>query len=651
MPYPPQKQETYHMLGGINTKASQYITDESEFLGLQNVDFRTVGAMSSAAGSTQYSLVGSTSKINGLQDYVKQLQLGFTTVVVAGFTFSIPAYGTTTSIFAADSFNVSDIQGRTYAAFYQYAFPNNPAPTSFAFLNQQYGTNGQDFWTYPGGTFGSVFWQYGLGKPLSGGNGLAISATVIAGGFSGTVTAFYALIRKDGLQGPALAVTLNQFISGLPFNGQSTIIYVSPSGPNTQIGTKGLSFGSFGVSGIRAWVQYNDALYEWPSLLGMTTTPANAQRLTLISDPTAGILGFTTPAPNSPVDFLGTFLYGANSTQGSDSRQIATPTQPKVIESFFNQLFSAVGSRVFYSDIGTPEHIDYTNFFDVALDVSDDVSLMKTYFTQLVIAKPTRLYALSGSDPTTFNLQLVSTEYGCLSNRAACVWNQSFWFLDKKGIMEFNGANIVPVSNKVEDIFNRMNVTAAANEAVMIHVKEQNQVWCAIPIDGSVTNNIIVVYDYLAKAWTTRTPPSGALTALSVVARGFNKETPYYGTSNGLVGTYGASFVGDNGTNFTSIITSRFIEDMGESVTKMYRQLYTDVTVPSGTTYQIQVNLFTDHDLTTAKYATLMTISQYQNRIQFGIPGKSMAVQYVYAGASFIQINGFTLEYRFQRNS
>jgi hypothetical protein len=87
---------------------------------------------------------------------------------------------------------------------------------------------------------------------------------------------------------------------------------------------------------------------------------------------------------------------------------------------------------------------------------------------------------------------------------------------------------------------------------------------------------------------------------------------------------------------------------MGNTVTKMFRRLYVDSTVPSGQTYPIVVNLYADRS-TTPTYSTTMVLTGPQNRIDFGVPGKSIAVEMIYSGASFFQLNGFTIEYRFQR--
>lgn len=662
MPYPKTKSENYKNLGGMNTKVSLYLTDETEFLNLQNVDFRKPGSLSSFAGNTQYSIVGSTSKITGLQEYGARANLGFS--AVNGYTASV--FADTRTLLSTDAYNVSDAHGTTFRNLFTYTRPNNTKPSSFAFLNYQHGSNESDFWTFPGVSLPGQCWQFGVPVPYMNGFGSVEGGAGVATGLTGYYKIHWAFMRKDGFLGPSNAATY--LFSGQTFAHFTTIPNDSGIGAAqfvyTSMGT-GVSYGSFGLSGIQVWVQYGDRTpLGLTFLLGFTNVG-----FTLGAGWTSALGAIRDDIqPRSAGAFLSAFLYGTEAvpTSVGDSRYfppkyfqngiygfgLTSPTffpQPQIIESFYDQLLVAIGSRVYVSDPGQSEAFTRGNHFDVALDIPSNIVMMKAYFTQCMLGKPSRLYSLSGSGPSTFVLSLVSDEYGPISKRAVVVWNQIFWFLDKKGICQYDGSNVVPVSGKMEDVFNRMNVDAAATEAIMTHHKDRNEVWCAIPIDGSTTNNIIVVYDYLTKAWTTRLPPSGAMTAMTPVSYGFDKETMYYGMSNGFIGLFGSSFIGDNGSNFTSIIKSRFIGDLGDSTTSLFRRLYLDASVPSGSTQTIAVNFYANAGVTTPVYQTTMVISEFQKRIDFGIPAKSLAVEFIYSQSSFLTINGFTIESRFQR--
>jgi hypothetical protein len=653
MPYPPVKNENYANLGGIDVKSSQYITEQMEFLNLRNIDFRTVGALSSFAGSTAFTSVNSTLPVLGVADYFSTSYNAGGAVTPGNSNYiAVPSL----IIVGVDQQNVCEVTGGTFAPFLHSRISGGVLnPTSFVLANYLYGCNGIDGWVYQGSTQAL---QFSLGKPCLVGSNTTTRSNTNTPGLSGFLTMYYAMVRQDGLYGPAAAVTYT-------CTGE-TMIIVSPNlSPNIKMALTGnpggvmapanVSMGSFGLSGIQAWAQLNTTTpYALNGLLGLSLSAAG---LTVGFNYTAVGWSINTSLPHGglPYDYQGAFVFGLGSTQGSDNAQ-ATGSNPNMQEYFANQLFSAgfggsYRSRVIFSNAGTPEEADYRNFFDVAPNDPNGVSAMKSYFTQMGIWKPSSTWALTGTGPDTFNLTNVSPIYGCISKRAVCVWNQNCWFLDKQGICEFNGANTQVVSTKMQDFFDRMNVSVAYQSAIMVHVKQRNEVWCAIPIDGSAFNNIIIIYDYIAKAWTTAPCPAGNLTAINVLSLGQSSAIPYFGNYSGLVGTWGSSFIGDNGSGVTHVIKSRFIQEMGNSVTKMFRRLYLDAKVPSGSTQAIAVNLYADY-ATSPTYQTTMVISNtpVQQRIDFGVPGKALAVELIYNGnGGFLQLNGFTIEYRFQR--
>lgn len=645
MSYPKMKSENYANLGGVDVKSSQYITEQMEFLNLRNIDFRTLGALSSFAGSTAFSIVNSSLPITGIADYYSS---AYNLVGQTGYIQTPQAV-----VVAVDQENVCNLTGKTFVPLMHSRISNGVLnPTSFVLGNYLYGCNGVDAWVYMGST---QAYQFSLGKPvLVGSDNTTRSNT--NNGLSGFLTFFYSMVRQDGLYGPAKAVTYT-------CSGETQIIVTPHLAPNIKMALTGfpggpvfapanVSIGSFGLSGIQAWVQLNTGPYY--ALNGLLGISLSAGGLTIGFNFTA--VGWSQNADiGAPYDYQGAFIYGLGSTQGGDNAQ-STGSNPNIQEYFANQLFStgfgaSFKSRVLFSNAGTPEKADYRNFFDVAPNDPNGVSAMKAYFTQLGIFKPSQAFSLTGTGPDTFQLTQVSPIYGCISKRAVCVWNQNCWFLDKQGICEFNGANTQVISTKMQDFFDRMNVSVATQTAIMVHVKQRNEVWCAIPIDGANFNNLIVVFDYVAKAWTTAPCPAGNLTVATVLSLGQSANIPYYGNFSGLVGNWGSSFIGDNGAGVTHVIKTRFINDLGNSVTKMFRRLYLDAKVPSGSTQVVAINLYSDYSDTPA-YQTTMVISNTptQQRIDFGVPGKALSVEMFYlGGGGAFQMNGFTIESRFQR--
>lgn len=638
MSYPKMKEEKYANLGGIDVKTSLYLTDQMSFLNLKNIDFRVLGALHSFSGSTSYSVANATYPIMGIADYYAQ------NLALVGQTNYV--FGGSPMIIAVDQHNVCEALGKTFVPVMHSIITGGVLnATSFVLANFLYGCNGVDAWVYRG----STAIQFALGKPC-----FPVSAASEANansGLSGFLTFYFSMVRTDGLVGPALASTYTILVPGTT---QVNLRYPLPNIKMALSGNPGggvfapanVSFGSFGLSGIQAWVQLNAGpIFKRTALLEVLASFVSVN------------FNFTASGwsqQDLPYDYQGAPIWGLGSTQGSDNAQ-STGSNPNVQEYFYNQLFSAgfggsFKSRVLFSNAGTPEVADYRNFFDVAPNDPNGVSAMKSFFTQLGIWKPSSTWALSGTGPDTFQLTQVSPIYGCISKKAVCVWNQNCWFLDKQGICDWNGANTQIISTKMQEFFDRMNLPVAAATAIMVHVKQKNEIWTCIPIDGSNFNNLIVIFDYVAKEWSTAPCPAN-MTEMAILSQAADAPKQFYGTYSGLIGNWGSSFINNNGSGVTHVIKTGFMNPMGNSVTKMFRRLYLDAKVPAGSTQIFAVNLYRDYQTTPYKQTTMViSSSPSQQRIDFGVPGKALSAEFFYLGdAGALQWNGMTLEYRFQR--
>lgn len=614
MPYPKLKAENYENFGGINRKLSTYLTGPQEFLNLQNVDFRTTGALSSFCGSTQSVLGGITGPVTGACDF-------FT-----GFSTFPASY----MLAATGSSFLYNTTGGTFQNIHRFIFAGQTNSFSFLKSTVLYGANNYDFFKYPGSSVNAAL-QYSLPKPY---NISGIAGSTGAGGLSGQIRVYWAFVRYDGLLGP-----INDHQQVAPVGNFAINVLVPRLW--TTFGTQGISNGSFGLSYLRVWYSFNGSDPQSnvnPVALTDTTYT--------ITDAFTGFTQF-----NDFDDYFGTFLYGNNSDNGATfGLNNYQADNPDTIEIYANSLFSA-GFRfqpdtVWFSRPGEFEKHDLDAFFDYRANDGDKITLLKNYFSQLVIFKSNTIGTLTGTNADDFTLSEVNNQYGNLSNNSSCIFNQRLWFLDKKGVCEYNGANTRIVSDRVEYIFLRMNINVARTTAMMIHVKERNEVWCAIPIDGSTTNNIIVVYDYIADAWTTRTVNN--CTYLTNYNQGATKPVTVFGDASGMIYSYGQSLLTDNGSAFTSIVKTGFNHDMGHSVEKMYRRLFVDAAIPSGATYDMLVNFYTNQGSSPALTMTF-AISEFQKRLDFGLSAKDMSVEFIYSQGNFLKLNGYTIEYRFQR--
>lgn len=324
---------------------------------------------------------------------------------------------------------------------------------------------------------------------------------------------------------------------------------------------------------------------------------------------------------------------------------------PRMLTTFKDRMFAAgfssTPSTVWFSDVGEPEGYTPISNFEVRSNDGDVITAVIPYMTKLFIFKKSSFHSLMGDGPQNYFLQELSTTYGCINKDCVVTYNDMILFLDQKGVMLFNGASIECLSSKLQPIFDRMNFAAAQTEACAVHDMLRNQVLFAIPVDGSETNNITVVYDYLVQSWTTYEGVDRITTLARIQGRN-NLKSVFYGTASGIVNWYGPSFFSDNGNGFTSYFKTRFNSDLGQSVEKQYRRLYVNVE-PNGVNYEMPLHFYQDYGVSPTYSVTFSTL-EFQNRIDFGIPAKSLSFElYNMRTDSPLRIYGFTLEHRMQR--
>ncbi len=676
MPYRKIKQESYNSLGGINNKVSQYLNSPVEFLNISNFDFQIPGSLSLRWGSTYY--VGQTlpgGKITGLNEYVKAS--GASYVVVTGNTFAYTVTGTSlTSFFGlvqhASFFNYA---GHINATLYGFTPPFSHVLGAslnydFQIMNDWlFACDGRDFWKFNGQTA----YFFGMGAPyaFSGASGFddatsglfensgAIQTNPSGGLSPGTFYYKAGFVNNRGAVGPATTFCMPNIAATVIAPGSSQAI---PFSINAGVWSK-INPG-FGISYVQMYVHWE------PPTSTLTVHEAYNQDFYPITDISGSIfrmvpgttyilqnntqIGLTLLEYNLPfgVWYKSDNFFGSNDESRGTSIVYSPAYIPQFIENYATSLFSAgfsaLPSTLYYSDTAEPEQIQLDSFIDIRTDDGQAISGLKNFSGGLVIFKENSFHALTGDSSENFNVREISKQYGCLNNRAIAQFQDVLIFLDRKGIVQFNGSNIDLLSSKIDPILKRMNITAAKETACMSYDKLRNEVLCDIPVDGSNSNNITLVYDIIQKAWTTY--EYGHYTpAVTQVIRG--RLDNYYAVMGGYSGEiayFGPSFINDAGVGITYSFESRFHTEEGNSITKQYRRLFINVN-PAGSTVALDIEFFKDFNPISVLSRTMYQ-DPFQSRIDFGIPGKSLA--FSLAGISTTDkmvFHGYTLEHRFQR--
>lgn len=485
----------------------------------------------------------------------------------------------------------------TYNAF-KTGLSNGALFDFTTFVDRLFCANGVDFFKFDGANATN----YGLPEPPSG---WGVTA-VVGGGLSGIFVASYGYLNDIGYYGP------------------------TPNG--ITISLNGVTFGSIQYYGLTSFSGYGaSAIQLYRSSAGGVDLFGTT--LATIGTTTVTDIGWSLTTVTEPTNIWFTLA-------------------PKYLELYNNQLFmagfSGFPSDLVWSDIGTPESVQPDYNIEVRTNDGDRITGMRPYNGALIITKEKSFHRLQGDNPDNFLLSEISDQYGNLSNRAMVNFQNVIWFLDTKGICEFNGANISIVSEKVEPVFRAMNISAARDNAVGLHNRLNNEVWFGIPTNGATLINTLVVYDYIAQAWTIYEGHN--ISSLWYGQGSLPEQSPIYGGYTGNVIAFGNSIMSDLGNGFTCLARTKFVADSGEAQERQYRRFYINLEPVLGVTQPINVNFYKNYG-TDVQLTRTMYQAPFQSRLEFGIPARSIQAEWSHYSASLpCTIYGYTFESRFQRD-
>lgn len=526
-------------------------------------------------------------------------------------------------------------------------------------------------------TLGPQFaFAYGITSYPTGLGAISGSIDSLGYGATGSYVFWMSYVNNRGFEGPIWPVF---GAPGIPWaNGASRIAgktfiatHIDVYTP-LQYGISAINLYSYFTTtdfadytgGTLAFTNNTDIWSNLPKIL-ISTTPASGSTITNIvlgsslGGQTGLQLGFLGPLANPITETyypLG-ITYGNYGTQyalgnpATMEKFALNSFAPRYLEVYQNRIFSAgfsgAASTLWWSDVNEPEGYAPDFNIDVRTNDGDQITALKSYQGKLYVFKKKTFFIVLGDDTSNFSIQLVSDQYGTVNNRCVVVYQDMMLFLDRKGVMIYNGGGVDVLSKKVQNTVDRINWPVAYTTACMVHDKPRNQILVAVPLDNSTVNNMVLVYDYLAGAWTKY---DGLPVSSMMKAIGRNiQESTFYGSYSGTINWFGSSFTADNATGFSAYLKSRFLHDMGDSTQKQFRRLYVNTNPPAGSTLFLLTNFYQDYGTSIVKSATIVQGS-FQSRTEFGISGKSLAFEMSNLQTNIrLTVHGFTIESRMQR--
>lgn len=679
----------YSNLGGINLKASEYTVGQAQFLDIRNMDFDVPNALQKRPGQTQAVSASTSGPVLGLFEYQR----------LTGESWVVAGSNSALFYLAGNAYTTLDTGW------------NNSQPQDFlTFVNKMWVADGGRYKSWDGGVSFGVQ-QVGLPCPRSYGGSLVPniwsadgssngwSAFLVAGATHLTpassfvcrgVFVAYSYVRADGYEGP---LDLSQ-----------TAKNIVRSDPNAQggefFGTHDKVYGvtvptGYGISAIKLWAAVDTSVAATVQTVvgyGASGAPiyGKAGNLGWVNVDTNVGLGFrymsvslkigadlsrfhyigTVPAASFITTSLsGETFFGVTmpSFAFSDLDGIATGSAafsgvpfcwfetntPKYIDVNQNVVFmsgfSNSPSVMWFTDIGEPESVQPNYSFEIRTNDGDRMTGHKAYNNTIVAFKENSFHKVIGSTPEDFQLVELSTQFGLLSNRAVVEFEEKLAWLDKKGIVQYDGAGWRIISDQIDEIFRRMNLSAARENAVAVHWKYRNQIWFGIPVDGSTQNNLTIVYDYLIKAFTFFDGFNAS--SFAFIKSTLDKPTVWRGSPSGMIYYFGESFYGDSGQGISCVPFTRFEQFKGENSTNVWRRLFLDVGAVTGLTGVINGLVFKDYNRNSVASTFAMYQNVFQSKAEMGVVGKAVAVQFSHYSASLpFLLNGFAWQKRNLRN-
>lgn len=605
-------------------KGSQYRLADSQWSDIRNMDFNVPNALSKRDGYTSMVSTGTSGPINSLYEFEQ----------TTGASYLVAGSDTGLFYLSAGTFNEL---GGGYSSGQPFDYET--------FQDRLWACNGETFLSWTGSSL-YPYMMPCMGITTFDNDGTDNAAFLSVGGTFVQVFLALSYLRSDGYEGP-----LSNIAPKVTLDLQTGPSFIATNGFNTS---------QAGATAIGVYLYAYGVSFNGASVAGVSIGVESMRFITYI--PTSG-LGDTITIGAADFQFPdvydGNALTAAIGFSGQPFCFTGTYT-PKYIELLNNRIymagFSFAPSDFAFTNINEfgqaePEIVLPESIFPVNTNDGDRITGIKTFQNQMIIFKKDSFHRFLGDEENPETLQLIenSRRYGCLSNKTIVEYNNKLLFLDKEGIVEYNGADWRIISQLVEPTFRRMNISAALENAVAEHNELRNQIWFGIPVDGSTENNLTVVYDYLLNAWTFFDGFNASSFALA--KQDIDRERMWFGDQSGMIHHFSPSFYADNGSGMTCLAFGKFDAPDGNNVQNMFRQLFVDVNEASGVTGQIDVEVYRNYDESTIKATFSVFQNQFQTRKDFGVQGKSSAYKFIHNSASLpLTLYGYTVKRRYLRD-
>lgn len=177
------------------------------------------------------------------------------------------------------------------------------------------------------------------------------------------------------------------------------------------------------------------------------------------------------------------------------------PTSP-LIAAYKNHLFAVdptTPNRARFSDLDNPDSWPALNFIDINSDDGDKLTAYEDGFRgRLLLFKERSIWQIYGDSVSNFTLDGPRSNYGAVNQEVVKIIGDLILFLSREGVVAYDGAGSVLASEKIDPDIKTINQTAIDQACAYVY---RNEYGLSVPYSPSTTNNRILVWDSLRRAW------------------------------------------------------------------------------------------------------------------------------------------------------
>ena len=387
-------------------------------------------------------------------------------------------------------------------------------------------------------------------------------------------------------------------VNGTAIDGSTGIYGLFPYYYNNGVDRK-LIYISHTVAG-----EINTATGGTSSISGITLT--SNQRTNAVTFHDLLILTNGSEAPQKIDESTGSALGGS-------------PPITKYIALHKNYLFlsgnSTYPSRVYYSTLDTPETWGANDFFDVNPNDGDSVTGLSVTLDTLIIMKEYNMYILYGDTPTytegltLWRIKKASVSTGSVNQGSMQLYGKNLFYLSRNSGVQLFGGSISTGEVEVDNLTSALASKDITPTIASLNESRFNQsdsvVWdykyiLSVPNGASTTNNLCLVYDFIAAGWSLWDIPANCWSTF----RSSGVDYLYFGsTTTGKIYRYTPTIYSDNGVAINAYYKTKDLSITNPSDSKLFRKFY--VTLNKAQNYSLTVKTYIDISSTAADTYTI----------------------------------------------